>query len=174
MSCLPRMSIMLEQTPFRKSIEWETRTRVRSHFLRYSSSHTQASKSKWAVGSSRRRTEGLTKRALARATRIRQPPDMSLVFLWMVFLLKPRPVRIREARVAKVEGSSLSMCCKMLDGTLVILWINSPRRDQGEQGSQDPRPQEASRPGGRDAPAPAQPLGRPTQGHRGHWEEHPR
>ena len=52
--------------------------------------------------------EGLTKSALASATRIRHPPDMSFVFLLMVFLLKPRPVRMRDARVWKVDGSMSS------------------------------------------------------------------
>src|SRR2546421_7430722 len=99
------MSIMFVQTPFKKSIECETRMRVLVHFLRCSSSHTQASRSRWAVGSSRRSREGLTNRALASATRIRHPPDMSFVFLLMVFLLKPRPVRMRAARVWNVDGS---------------------------------------------------------------------
>lgn len=103
-----RMSIIFVQTPFRKSMEWETRISVRSHFFMYSSSHTQASKSKWAVGSSSRSNAGLTNRALARATRMRHPPDISLVFFWIVFLLKPRPVRMRDARTWKVEGSMLS------------------------------------------------------------------
>src|SRR5271156_3384859 len=103
------MSIMFVQTPFRKSMECETRMRVLVHFLRYSSSHTQASRSRCAVGSSRRSREGLTKSAFANATRILHPPDMSFVFLLIVFLLKPRPVRIREARVWNVDGSMLSI-----------------------------------------------------------------
>jgi hypothetical protein len=104
-----RMSIMFVQTPFKKSMECETRTRVLGHFFRYSSSHTHASRSKWAVGSSRSSKEGFTNSALAKATRIRHPPDMSLVFFLMVVGLKPRPVRMSEARVAKVEGSIASM-----------------------------------------------------------------
>ena len=60
--------------------------------------------------------DGDTKRALARATRIRHPPDMSLVFLWMVdppseslaVDLKPNPTRMVEARDSNVEGSSSS------------------------------------------------------------------
>jgi len=104
-----RMSIMLVQTPFRKSIECETRMRVLGHFFRYSSSHTHASRSKCAVGSSSSSREGFTNSALARATRIRHPPDMSLVFFLMVTGLKPRPVRMRDARVANVDGSIWSM-----------------------------------------------------------------
>src|ERR1700743_1067274 len=108
MSFFCLMSIMFVQTPLRKSIECDTRINVLSHFFRYSSSHTQASRSRWAVGSSRRRSDGLTKRALPSATRIRPPPDMSLVFLWMVFLLKPKPVKMRDARTSKVLGSIAS------------------------------------------------------------------
>ncbi|KAH3673936.1 hypothetical protein OGATHE_001916 [Ogataea polymorpha] len=75
---------MLVQTPFKKSSECETRINVLSKSFKYSSNHTQASKSKWAVGSSSSNNVGLTNRALARATLILHPPDMSLVFFLMV------------------------------------------------------------------------------------------
>lgn len=45
--------MMLVQTPFMKSWEWETMSRMRLNLLRTSSSHTQASRSRWLVGSSK-------------------------------------------------------------------------------------------------------------------------
>lgn len=60
--------------------------------------------------------DGAMKRARASATLILHPPDMSLVFLLIVDPpsasapdgLNPRPTRIVQARVSKVEGSSSS------------------------------------------------------------------
>ncbi|KAH3677049.1 hypothetical protein WICMUC_001955 [Wickerhamomyces mucosus] len=96
---------MLVQTPFKKSWECETKTKVRSNLFKYSSNQTQASKSKCAVGSSSNNKVGLTNKALAKATRIFQPPDISLVFLLIVTELKPKPIKITAALDSKVEGS---------------------------------------------------------------------
>merc|ERR1711962_457578 len=57
-------------------------------------SHTQASKSKWLVGSSSKSRWGLMKSARAKAIRIRQPPEKSLHFFSCMALLKPKPLRI--------------------------------------------------------------------------------
>src|ERR1700744_2657588 len=124
MSFFCRMSIMLVHTPLRKSWLCDTSTRVLSPFFRYSSSHTHASRSRWAVGSSRSSSIGLTKSAFASATLIRHPPDMSFVFFMMVFLLKPRPVKISDARVWNVDGSIFSMRCDMLGQAKNKVWAN--------------------------------------------------
>ena len=50
---------------------------LQSDFLSSSSSQTHASKSRWFVGSSNRSREGRRKRARARDTRIRHPPEKS-------------------------------------------------------------------------------------------------
>ena len=70
---------MCEHTPFKKSCECETTTR---HFLyeaKWFSNHTQASKSKWFVGSSSNKIVGVANNAFANDTRIRHPPDISFV-----------------------------------------------------------------------------------------------
>mmetsp|Transcript_8617 Transcript_8617/g.27096 ORF Transcript_8617/g.27096 Transcript_8617/m.27096 type:complete len:87 (+) Transcript_8617:1089-1349(+) len=79
-------------TPFKKSCECDTTIRQRlNSFFRYSSSHTHDSRSRWLVGSSSSRMLGLTNNARASATRMRQPPDMSLVARFIITLSKPRP-----------------------------------------------------------------------------------
>mmetsp|Transcript_13854 Transcript_13854/g.35258 ORF Transcript_13854/g.35258 Transcript_13854/m.35258 type:complete len:213 (-) Transcript_13854:409-1047(-) len=62
------------------------------------------------VGSSSSSTDGAAKRACARLTRMRQPPDMSLVLrsMGMSLLSKPRPDRILRARGSAPVGSSSS------------------------------------------------------------------
>ncbi len=54
--------------------ECETKTRHLLYVLRYSSSHTQASRSRWLVGSSSSSRVGAANSALARATLILHPP----------------------------------------------------------------------------------------------------
>lgn len=56
-----------------------------------------ASKSKWFVGSSNSRISGSTKRALANATLILQPPDNEPTVLLSMFGVKPRPPKIVAA-----------------------------------------------------------------------------
>mmetsp|Transcript_3589 Transcript_3589/g.9114 ORF Transcript_3589/g.9114 Transcript_3589/m.9114 type:complete len:132 (+) Transcript_3589:1387-1782(+) len=91
-----------------KSSECEVKSKVFGYFERYSSSQTQAPRSRWFVGSSSSKSMGSTKRAWARATRMRQPPDMSLVCLCIIFSVKPRPCRSSQARGSNVSGSILS------------------------------------------------------------------
>mmetsp|Transcript_32749 Transcript_32749/g.83669 ORF Transcript_32749/g.83669 Transcript_32749/m.83669 type:complete len:104 (-) Transcript_32749:711-1022(-) len=96
-------------TPSRKSSLCEIMMRHLSYVLRYSSSHTHASRSRWLVGSSSSSKVGRTNSARASATRMRHPPDMSLVDRAIICLLKPRPCSSSAARTSKVEGSSSSM-----------------------------------------------------------------
>lgn len=63
----------------------------------YLSNHITAFKSKWFVGSSSSKSVGSKNKALARLTRILQPPDKSLVGLSIIFFVKPRPDNIRLA-----------------------------------------------------------------------------
>mmetsp|Transcript_26940 Transcript_26940/g.62810 ORF Transcript_26940/g.62810 Transcript_26940/m.62810 type:complete len:122 (+) Transcript_26940:1243-1608(+) len=106
--------MMLVHTPFKKSSECEVKRRVLGYLERYSSSHTHAPRSKWLVGSSKMSSIGSTKSACARATRMRQPPDMSLVNLSIICWANPRPCSSSHARASKVEGSifsSFSLIC---------------------------------------------------------------
>mmetsp|Transcript_11316 Transcript_11316/g.52579 ORF Transcript_11316/g.52579 Transcript_11316/m.52579 type:complete len:104 (+) Transcript_11316:835-1146(+) len=97
--------MMWVHTPLRKSWEWLTRMRHFLYLARYPSSHTHASRSRWLVGSSRSNSVGSAKSALASATRMRQPPDMSLVGLWIIICVNPRAWRSSEALDSKVLGS---------------------------------------------------------------------
>mmetsp|Transcript_9520 Transcript_9520/g.26681 ORF Transcript_9520/g.26681 Transcript_9520/m.26681 type:complete len:103 (-) Transcript_9520:557-865(-) len=99
---------MCVHTPLRKSWEWEMMMRHLSYVLRYSSSHTQASRSRWLVGSSSSSSVGRANSARARDTRMRQPPDMSLVARAIIVLSKPSPCSSSAARTSKVAGSSSS------------------------------------------------------------------
>lgn len=56
-----------------------------------------ASKSKWFVGSSNSKMSGSTKRALAKATLILQPPDKDPTVLFNILGVKPRPPKIVAA-----------------------------------------------------------------------------
>mmetsp|Transcript_12971 Transcript_12971/g.24531 ORF Transcript_12971/g.24531 Transcript_12971/m.24531 type:complete len:109 (-) Transcript_12971:563-889(-) len=105
--------MMFVQTPFMKSSECEVKRSVLGYRDKYSSSQTQAPKSKWLVGSSRSSSIGSTKSACASATRIRQPPDMSLVAFCIMSRVKPRPWSSSQARGSKVEGSILSSLSPM-------------------------------------------------------------
>mmetsp|Transcript_122277 Transcript_122277/g.342265 ORF Transcript_122277/g.342265 Transcript_122277/m.342265 type:complete len:186 (+) Transcript_122277:53-610(+) len=96
------------QTPFMKSSECDVKTMVVGYPARYSSSHTQAPRSKWFVGSSRMRSVGFLKSACAKATRMRQPPDMSLVARAIIVSVKPRPWRSAPASGSKVSGDMRS------------------------------------------------------------------
>mmetsp|Transcript_58813 Transcript_58813/g.144175 ORF Transcript_58813/g.144175 Transcript_58813/m.144175 type:complete len:106 (-) Transcript_58813:583-900(-) len=102
------MTIMFVHTPLRKSCEWLVITRILSYVLRWSSSHTHEPRSRWLVGSSRRRMVGATKSACASATRMRHPPDMSAVRLAIPTLSKPRPCSSSPARCSNDDGSSAS------------------------------------------------------------------
>lgn len=62
-------------------------------------------RTRWLVGSSRRSKWGLTNSALARATRIRHPPDMSFVGFFIISWLKPKPCKRDPALASNVEGS---------------------------------------------------------------------
>ena len=84
-----------------------------SHFLSSSSSHTQASKSRWFVGSSSNRSVGLTNRARAKAILIRQPPEKSFVFVCCMEGVKPRPSRISAALVSALSASRSSSLSKI-------------------------------------------------------------
>mmetsp|Transcript_1591 Transcript_1591/g.6569 ORF Transcript_1591/g.6569 Transcript_1591/m.6569 type:complete len:104 (+) Transcript_1591:2512-2823(+) len=97
--------MMWVHTPLRKSWEWLTRIRHFLYLARSPSSHTHASKSRWLVGSSSSSRVGSAKSALASATRMRQPPDMSLVALWIMVSVKPRAWRSSAALTSKVLGS---------------------------------------------------------------------
>mmetsp|Transcript_4874 Transcript_4874/g.11041 ORF Transcript_4874/g.11041 Transcript_4874/m.11041 type:complete len:84 (+) Transcript_4874:1092-1343(+) len=79
------------QTPFMKSSECEVRIMDIGYCARYSSSQTHAPRSRWFVGSSSTSNVGFLKRACARATRMRQPPDMSFVGLAIIASENPRP-----------------------------------------------------------------------------------
>mmetsp|Transcript_82252 Transcript_82252/g.266604 ORF Transcript_82252/g.266604 Transcript_82252/m.266604 type:complete len:186 (-) Transcript_82252:374-931(-) len=106
--------MMLVQTPFMKSSEWDVKSRVFGYLDRYSSSQTQAPRSRWFVGSSSSSSMGSTKSAWARATRMRQPPDMSFVNLFIICSVKPRPWSSSQARASKVSGSILSSLSPMV------------------------------------------------------------
>jgi hypothetical protein len=60
----------------------------------YYSSQMSAGRSKWFVGSSRRRISGSEKITLAIAILIRQPPEKELEVLWRSSREKPIPIRI--------------------------------------------------------------------------------
>mmetsp|Transcript_17868 Transcript_17868/g.36602 ORF Transcript_17868/g.36602 Transcript_17868/m.36602 type:complete len:153 (-) Transcript_17868:18-476(-) len=64
--------------------------------------------SKWFVGSSKSSNAGWMNRALASATRMRQPPLNSLVIIPCRARLNPSPLRIRVALVSAVSASSSS------------------------------------------------------------------
>mmetsp|Transcript_20631 Transcript_20631/g.57983 ORF Transcript_20631/g.57983 Transcript_20631/m.57983 type:complete len:140 (-) Transcript_20631:490-909(-) len=100
--------MMFVQTPFMKSSECDVKRSVLGYLARYSSSQTQAPKSRWFVGSSNSSNIGSTNSACARATRMRQPPDMSLVCLSIICWLNPRPCSSSQARASNVSGSILS------------------------------------------------------------------
>mmetsp|Transcript_49255 Transcript_49255/g.118404 ORF Transcript_49255/g.118404 Transcript_49255/m.118404 type:complete len:96 (-) Transcript_49255:632-919(-) len=63
------------------------------------------SMSRWFVGSSRRSSVGSAKSALASATRILHPPDMSSVFRWIIVSVNPSAWRSSAARDSNVFGS---------------------------------------------------------------------
>mmetsp|Transcript_14731 Transcript_14731/g.26053 ORF Transcript_14731/g.26053 Transcript_14731/m.26053 type:complete len:99 (+) Transcript_14731:203-499(+) len=93
----------------RKCWSWETQMMPPPNFFTASISASILSMSKWFVGSSSSSSVGRTKRARASATRMRHPPDMSLVDFAIICLLKPRPCSSSEARTSNVEGSSASI-----------------------------------------------------------------
>ena len=64
-------------------------TSYHSHLFSSSSSQTQASRSRWLVGSSNRSSVGRTNRARARDIRIRQPPEKSLHNFFCILPVKP-------------------------------------------------------------------------------------
>ena len=68
------------------------------YLLKKSSSHNEASRSRWLVGSSKSKRSGSVNNSEARATRIRQPPEkLSQGCIWAASS-KPRPAKIRAAR----------------------------------------------------------------------------
>ena len=67
-------------------------------------------KSRWFVGSSSSSTCGLMKRARARATRIRQPPDRLAKGPLCWAALKPMPPRMSWALFSALRMSSASNC----------------------------------------------------------------
>mmetsp|Transcript_17808 Transcript_17808/g.30697 ORF Transcript_17808/g.30697 Transcript_17808/m.30697 type:complete len:170 (-) Transcript_17808:476-985(-) len=73
-------------------------TRVFFQRTRYVSSHRHACRSRWFVGSSRRRTSGSQKRARARAILMRQPPEKSEQRLRCMGAVNCRPARMDDAR----------------------------------------------------------------------------
>mmetsp|Transcript_17708 Transcript_17708/g.55301 ORF Transcript_17708/g.55301 Transcript_17708/m.55301 type:complete len:231 (+) Transcript_17708:1260-1952(+) len=86
-------------TSLRKSMSWDTERMVPFHrFARWSSSHSTASRSRWLVGSSRSSSRGWRKRARARDTRMRQPPERPSDPASAMSREKPRPERMRRAR----------------------------------------------------------------------------
>lgn len=68
------MNTILVHILFKKSWLWETSSKIRLKFFRYSSSHTTASISKWFVGSSRSTRVGPMNRARANEIHILNPP----------------------------------------------------------------------------------------------------
>lgn len=71
------------------------------------SSQITALRSKWFVGSSSNNSVGSKNRARARDTRIRQPPEKSLVGRSCIALEKPRPAKIRRARGSAESAPSI-------------------------------------------------------------------
>mmetsp|Transcript_6463 Transcript_6463/g.20726 ORF Transcript_6463/g.20726 Transcript_6463/m.20726 type:complete len:166 (+) Transcript_6463:1439-1936(+) len=64
--------------------------------------------SRWFVGSSNKSSAGAINRARAKATRMRHPPENSLVHFCCMALENPRPVRMPIARASAVAESSSS------------------------------------------------------------------
>lgn len=99
------------------------------HKWSYLSNHITAFKSKWFVGSSKRRSVGSRNNARAKLTRIRQPPDKSLVGRSIILRVNPRPERIRRtfpsAASAFIAFNS-SYTCKRIKGNSID---GSLRRD---------------------------------------------
>mmetsp|Transcript_14370 Transcript_14370/g.32276 ORF Transcript_14370/g.32276 Transcript_14370/m.32276 type:complete len:168 (-) Transcript_14370:515-1018(-) len=104
------------QTEVMKCWSCETTNTPPENRFSASASASIAPISRWLVGSSSSRMEGAMKSALASATLILHPPDISLVFLCTVAPpsesaavdLNPRPTSMVEARLSKVAGSSWS------------------------------------------------------------------
>mmetsp|Transcript_95895 Transcript_95895/g.240356 ORF Transcript_95895/g.240356 Transcript_95895/m.240356 type:complete len:186 (-) Transcript_95895:88-645(-) len=124
------------QTPFIKSSECEVKMMVVGYDAKYSSSQTHAPRSKWLVGSSRMSSVGLLNRAWASATRIRQPPDMSLVALCIMVSVKPKPCSKLPASGSNVSGAILSSLSPNISRMSVLpsassshsFWIRLSRR----------------------------------------------
>lgn len=87
-----------------------------------SSSQTQASRSRWLVGSSRSRRVGRTKRARAREIRILQPPEKSLHFLCRISLVKPgnSNVKLWTQHTNKTVNSAVK---QLHVQTTILPWI---------------------------------------------------
>ena len=64
--------------------------------------------SKWLVGSSNSKQTGCKKRARAKLTRIRHPPEKSLVSFDCISCVKPKPRRMLRARTSAVAASRAS------------------------------------------------------------------
>lgn len=67
------------------------------------------------MGSSSNKMSGFTKRARARATRTLQPPDRLLIGLDNIWLVKPRPDRMVEARD--------SALCASISSNFWLIWV---------------------------------------------------
>ena len=91
-------STIRETTRLIKSRSWLVMTSEPLKFTIHSSSQIIDSKSKWLVGSSISKRSGLSKRILARAMRIFQPPLKDSTGRDWASGLIPRPVRISLAR----------------------------------------------------------------------------
>mmetsp|Transcript_24346 Transcript_24346/g.65834 ORF Transcript_24346/g.65834 Transcript_24346/m.65834 type:complete len:178 (-) Transcript_24346:247-780(-) len=82
--------------------------------------------SRWLVGSSSSKSSGWMNRARARATRMRQPPEKSLVIMCCFFSEKPRPVRMPVARARAVDASICSsFSYKMLRRSMISICSSS-------------------------------------------------
>ncbi len=88
---------MIRVARSKNSRSWLMMMTVDSTFLSHASNQIRLSISRWFVGSSRsRRSAGLI-RALARAKRLRQPPENSRTHLLASSELNPRPAMMQRA-----------------------------------------------------------------------------
>mmetsp|Transcript_25198 Transcript_25198/g.82700 ORF Transcript_25198/g.82700 Transcript_25198/m.82700 type:complete len:321 (+) Transcript_25198:3162-4124(+) len=94
---------MSVQTVSRKSRSWLTTTSVFFQRCKYSSSHSTARRSRWLVGSSKRRSVGAIKRARASEMRMRHPPEKLSVVRFCIAGVKPKPCRIFAARASALS-----------------------------------------------------------------------
>mmetsp|Transcript_52587 Transcript_52587/g.102852 ORF Transcript_52587/g.102852 Transcript_52587/m.102852 type:complete len:117 (+) Transcript_52587:1133-1483(+) len=78
------------------------------HSWRYFVSQATAWRSRWLVGSSRRRMSGSAKSARARATRILHPPEKFCVGFFCMSGSNPNPARISLALLS-ADAASMSV-----------------------------------------------------------------
>mmetsp|Transcript_3545 Transcript_3545/g.10335 ORF Transcript_3545/g.10335 Transcript_3545/m.10335 type:complete len:279 (+) Transcript_3545:686-1522(+) len=102
----------------KKSASWDTTSSVFLNSVdRKSSNHSTASRSKWFVGSSSNNKSGARKRALAKETRMRHPPDNRLTGPSIISSENCKPMRIcltcASADSAPEASSSAPTCANL-------------------------------------------------------------